>query len=163
MLILNHIRLRSEQPYAIVNKLRLSSAKLCTAWASYWLAISYTVMQRQHTTFCCAKGGVEIIMENPPTNPLKNHNMKSWTPPFTGGQGTTSIRTSFCVCICPSLYLSNLCVFVPSHSHAFLCPPFPPVCFCALLLLLRVSMSYTPLAIFSLSCPCVLCLWLYYY
>ena len=128
MLIINYIRLRSEQPYDIVNKPRLSSAKLCTAWASYWLAISYTVMQRQLTTLYCAKGGVEIIMENPPTNPLKNHNMKSWTPPFTGGQGTTSIRTSFCVRICPSLHLSNLCVSLPSPSHhrAFLCPP--PLC-----------------------------------
>ena len=105
MLILDYIRLRSEQPYDIVNKLRLISAKLNTPWTSY------TVMQRQLNTLYCAKGGFEIIRENPPTNPLKNHNMKSWTPPFTGGQGTTSIRTSFCV----RLSICQTCVF--------LCPP----------------------------------------
>ena len=116
-------------------------------------------------------------MENPPTNLLKTPSLYRWA----GHHLNKNIFLCVHLSVSPSVKLvcffalplpppcisvpppPPLCLYVSFSPCAFLYPPFPPVCFCALLLLLRVSMSYTPLAIFSLSCPCVLCLWLYYY
>ena len=73
MLILAYIRIRSEQPYDIVNKLRLSCAKLSTALARYSLAISFTVYAKTayYAPLCLFREGLKKIMENLPTNPLK--------------------------------------------------------------------------------------------
>ena len=61
MLILAYIRIRSEQPYDIVNKLRLSCAKLSTALARYSLAISYTVYAKTayYAPLCLFREGLK--------------------------------------------------------------------------------------------------------
>ena len=64
MLILAYIRIRSEQPYDIVNKLRLSCAKLSTALARYSLAISFTVYAKTayYAPLCLFREGLEKII-----------------------------------------------------------------------------------------------------
>ena len=73
MLILAYIRIRIAISYDIVNKLRLSCTKLITALARYSLAISFTVYAKTayYAPLCLFREGLEKIIENLPTNPLK--------------------------------------------------------------------------------------------